>query len=35
VKLNGPSGFDVVNFKGGGIYTIQTTVPRHRLPSDC
>ena len=24
-KLNGSSGFDVVNFNGGGIYTIQTT----------
>jgi hypothetical protein len=25
--LNGPTGFDVVNANGGGIYTIKTTNP--------
>lgn len=27
VKLDGPTGFDVVNANGGGIYTIKTTNP--------
>ena len=35
VKLNGPSSFDVVNANGGGIYTIKTSIPHDKRPSDC